>query len=83
MTSHAHTLTPAARSLANLMIWWNTLTDDDQDLLRVTHSLLPNEPYLLALLASTDCPLIAGTRDDDRLFDLHDPHHLHSLFAQF
>ena len=51
MTSQANTLTTSSRVTANLLIWWQSLTDDDQDLLRVTHSLLPHEPYLHALLA--------------------------------
>ena len=82
MTSQANTLTASSRVTANLLIWWQTLTDDDQDLLRVTHSLLPHEPYLLALLASTDCPLVVATGDDSQPFELHHPQQLHSLFDQ-
>ena len=82
MTSQAHTLTPSDRASANLLIWWQTLTDDEQYLLRVTYSLLPGEPYLLALLASTSCPLVRATGDEARPFELDHPQHLRALFAQ-
>ncbi len=82
MTSQARTLTAAGRATVNLLIWWQSLTEDDQDLLRVTHSLLPNEPYLLALLATTNCPVVEVTGDDTQPFELHHPQQLHALFDQ-
>jgi phosphoglycolate phosphatase-like HAD superfamily hydrolase len=82
MTWQTYALTPAARSSANLLIWWQTLSDDEQDLLRVTYSLLPGEPYLLALLASSKCPLVIDTGDITRPFELLQPHQLHVLFQQ-
>lgn len=81
MTSQTQALTASARAWANLLIWWQTLPDDEQDLLRVTYSLLPDEPYLLGLLASTGCPLVQVSGDDDRPFELHHPQHLRSLLA--
>jgi hypothetical protein len=83
MTSETRHLSPASTSSADALIWWATLSDDDRDLLRVTHSLLPNEPYLLALLATTGCPLVLATGSDEQRYTLRRPDQLHALLSQF
>ncbi len=83
MTSETRQASPTPTSTTDALVWWAGLRDDDRDLLRVTHSLLPDEPYLLALLATTGCPLVATTGSDAQPYTLHRPDQLHALLAQF
>ena len=82
MTEQLNEMTQVQRTSIDALIWWQALSDDDQDLLRVTHSLLPNEPYLLALLASTGCPLVYATGDHARPFELSEPQQLDAMLSQ-
>lgn len=82
MTKQLKEVTQAERSSTEPLVWWQALSDDDRDLLRVTHSLLPNEPYLLALLASTDCPLVYPTGDHARPYEMSEPEQLHAILSQ-
>jgi hypothetical protein len=52
--------THSARSASglDLWIWWQTLTDDQQELLRITGSTLPFAPHVI-FLAWTECPLVS------------------------
>ncbi|MCZ3388760.1 MAG: hypothetical protein LH645_06455 [Actinomycetia bacterium] len=67
---------------ADLLIWWQTLTSDEQDLLRVTHSVIPDDPHMMAFLASTECPLVEAADGDDALYRIDRPDQLHALLSQ-
>lgn len=66
---------------ADLMIWWSTLTEDEQDLIQVTQDVLPDDRHLLNFLAVSDCPLITSTGDSDQPYQLTRPDRLHSLLT--
>lgn len=67
---------------SNLLIWWQTLTDDEQDLLRVTHTAIPDNQHLMAFLAWTECPLVTPGVDHATGYRLDRPDRLQALLAQ-
>lgn len=69
-------------SSADLLVWWQTLTGDEQDLLRVTHSVIPDDPHLMGFLAWTECPLVDVPADAESAYRLDRPDQLHAFFAQ-
>jgi hypothetical protein len=66
---------------ADLMIWWDTLTEDEQDLIQVTQDVLPDDRHMLDFLAWSECPLIAATGNVDRPYQITRPDRLHSLLS--
>ena len=65
-----------ATSVDDLWAWWRTLSEDQQDLLRITASAPPLTSYVVDFLAWSDCPLVphvglecgpATVTDPDRL----------------
>lgn len=56
--SHSTHSTRSASGL-DLWIWWQTLTDDQQELLRITASTAPFAPHVVDFLAWTECPLVS------------------------
>jgi hypothetical protein len=54
---------PPSDGTADLTIWWATLTDDEQLLLRHEAWSLASNPPLVEFLALTDCPLVTQPFD--------------------
>lgn len=52
---------PSRTSALALLKWWDTLPEDDRDLLRLTYDAIPENQPALAWLAWTGCPLIEST----------------------
>ncbi len=67
---------------ADLLIWWQSLTGDEQDLLRVTHSVIPSDPHMMAFLAWTECPLVDMADGDESAYRIDRPDKLHALLSQ-
>jgi hypothetical protein len=55
-------LTTAAAT-GDLWDWWHTLTEDHQDLLRITAASLPLSPNVMDFLALSQCPAVDLTAD--------------------
>ena len=79
MSNSTHHLT-SPDSTRDLWDWWRTLTEDQQDLLRITASSLPLSPNVVDFLAWSECPSIDVT-DERRGPVLSDPGRLIGFVA--
>lgn len=73
ITSVTHEGTESLQATATteeLLVWWQGLSADDQDLLRATYDAIAGNPGALAWLAWTDCPLVVTPGRGS------EPHHL-------
>lgn len=74
MTSMTHEGTTdslhATATTEELLVWWEGLSAEDQDLLRATYDAIDGNPGALAWLAWTDCPLVVTPGRGS------EPHHL-------
>jgi hypothetical protein len=60
------------RPVGDLWDWWQMLTEDQRDLLRITASSLPLSSHVVDFLVWSDCPAVTST-DDGQAAALPDP----------
>lgn len=49
----------------DLWDWWQTLTEDQRDLLRITASSLPLSSHVVDFLVWSDCPALTSTDEGE------------------
>jgi hypothetical protein len=79
MSNSTHSLS-RVHDAGDLWGWWHTLTEDQQDLLRITASSLPLSPPVVDFLVWTECPAVDVT-DESRGPVLGDPGRLIGFVA--
>jgi len=83
MTQLTHTQSADnARSTADLVIWWNSLTDDEQDLLHNNSETVTEDDHLMQFLAWTECPLVIAPEHPGLALQLRDNNQLLNFLSQ-
>ena len=65
-----------------MLQWWDTLSEDDRDLLRATSDAIAGNQPALAWLAWMGCPLVITTERATEPYVLCSAHQLQNFLAQ-
>jgi hypothetical protein len=77
-----HSSSQPIATVIDMWDWWQTLTEDQRDLLRITASSAPLSPHVIDFLAWSGCPLTSPPHDGMGPASVIAPDRLTAFIAQ-